>query len=101
VEARPDSDADIGLLFSSPPESTLDAQPFAVAADLEALLGCPVDLVVLNTSPVDLVHRVLRDGILLVENDRSARVAFEVRARDQYFDLLPHLQRYRRQVRAL
>jgi hypothetical protein len=45
---------------------------------------------------VDLVHRVLRDGVLLLERDRSARIRFEVRARNDYFDLLPHLRRYRR-----
>jgi len=52
--------------------------------------------VVLNRAPVDLVHRVLRDGILLLDRDPSGRIRFEVRARNEYFDLLPHLRRYRR-----
>jgi hypothetical protein len=47
---------------------------------------------------VDLAHRVLRDGLLLLERDRSARIRFEVRARNEYFDLLPHLRRYRRKA---
>jgi uncharacterized protein YutE (UPF0331/DUF86 family)/predicted nucleotidyltransferase len=94
-EARPGSDTDVALLLATTPEPTLNAQPFGVATDLELLLGSPVDLLVLNQSPVDLVHRVLRDGVLLVESDRSARIAFEVRARNQYFDLLPILRRYR------
>lgn len=55
-----------------------------------------VDLVVLNAASPDLVHRVLRDGILLLERDRPARIAFEVRARNAYFDLQPVLARYRR-----
>ncbi|HEX3594370.1 MAG TPA: HepT-like ribonuclease domain-containing protein [Polyangiaceae bacterium] len=97
-EARPGSDTDVALLLATTPEPTLNAQPFGVATDLELLLGSPVDLLVLNQSPVDLVHRVLRDGVLLVESDRSARIAFEVRARNQYFDLLPILRRYRRQA---
>lgn len=95
-EARPDSDVDIGLLYASTPASTLDSQPFLVAAELESLLGRAVDIVVLNTAPVDLVHRVLRDGRLLLEPNPSARIAFEVRARNEYFDLLPFLRRYRR-----
>jgi len=45
---------------------------------------------------VDLVHRVLRDSLLLAERDRSARIRFEVRSRNEYFDLLPFLRRYRR-----
>jgi predicted nucleotidyltransferase len=92
---RSDSDVDIGLLYPSPPAATLEAQPFLVAAELESLLGRPVDIVVLNTAPVDLVHRVLRDGVLLLQPNPSARIAFEVRARNEYFDLLPILRRYR------
>ena len=44
------------------------------------------------------MHRVLRDGILIDEADRAARIRFEVAARNEYFDLLPILQRYRRSV---
>jgi hypothetical protein len=65
-------------------------------AEIESRLGCSVDLIVLNTAPVDLVYRVLRDGILLLQPNPSARIAFEVRARNEYFDLLPFLKRYRR-----
>jgi hypothetical protein len=59
-----------------------------------------VQLIVMNSAPVDLVHRILRDGVLLVEHDKSARIAFEVRARNDFFDLLPALQQYRRTVGA-
>jgi hypothetical protein len=51
---------------------------------------------VLNTAPPDLVHRVLRDGVLVLERDASARIRFEVRARNEYFDLRPRLDEYRR-----
>ena len=54
-----------------------------------------VDLVVLNEVPVDLRTRVLRDGRLLVDRDPSARIAFEVRTRNEAFDLEPVLARYR------
>lgn len=50
----------------------------------------------MNRAPADLVHRILRDGELLIENDRSRRVRFEVARRAEYFDLLPVLERYRR-----
>ena len=43
-------------------------------AELEALLGRPVDLIVLNRAPIDLVHRVLRDGEIVCETDRRARI---------------------------
>ena len=57
----------------------------------------PVDLVVLNRAQPDLIHRVLRDGRLILDRDPGRRIAFEVRSRNDYFDLLPFLRRYRRQ----
>ncbi|HSU39694.1 MAG TPA: nucleotidyltransferase domain-containing protein [Polyangiaceae bacterium] len=95
-EARPDSDVDLALLYARPPASTLRDQPFLLAAELESLFGRSVDVIVLNTAPADLVHRILRDGRLIVQTNPSARIAFEVRARNEYFDLLPLLRRYRR-----
>jgi uncharacterized protein len=95
--ARGDSDVDLGVLYRNAPPPTLLGQPFELQAELASELGVPVDVVVMNTAPVDLVHRILRDGRILLEADRSLRIAFEVKARNQYFDLLPILQRYRRQ----
>jgi len=67
---------------------------------LERTLGQTVQVVVLNNAPPDLIHRVLRDGRILVDRDRAARIRFEVRARNEYFDLLPTLNRYRRRETA-
>lgn len=93
---RAKSDVDVGLLFRQPPTETYSPEHFDLEAELTATVGLPVQLVVLNGAPADLVHRVLRDGILLVERDASARIRFEVAKRNEYFDLLPHLRRYRR-----
>ena len=96
-DARPNSDVDVAVLFAEEPPRTLAGLHLELADRLSAAVGgLPVDLVVLNRAPVDLVHRVLRDGVLLLERNRSARIRFEVRARNEYFDLLPHLRRYRR-----
>ena len=95
-QARPDSDVDLGLLYREAPEKTLRGQPFLLEAALGQLVKRPVQLVVMNTAPPDLVHRVLADGILLFDNDPSRRIAFEVQARNAYFDLLPVLREYRR-----
>lgn len=93
---RARSDVDVGLLFRQPPTDTYSPEHFDLESALTATVGLPVQLVVLNGAPADLVHRVLRDGILLVERDASARIRFEVAKRNEYFDLLPHLRRYRR-----
>jgi predicted nucleotidyltransferase len=93
---RPDSDVDVGVLYSQDPPKTLLGMGFVLEADLESALGLPVQLVVLNYEPVDLIVRVLRDGKLLVDRDRSRRVQFEVRSRNEFWDLEPYLKLYRR-----
>src|SRR5713101_193713 len=94
--AGPASDVDLGVLYAEKPSATLDSPNLALEGDLERLLGRPVQVIVLNSAPADLIHRVLRDGRLVFEADRSSRIAFEVRARNEYFDLLPFLRRYRK-----
>ena len=89
------SDVDVAVLYAEAPASGLEGLGLDLEADLERALGLPVQIVVLNTAPVDLVHRVLRDGHLLLDRDRSRRIRFEVKARNEYFDLQPLLARYR------
>ena len=94
-EAAGDSDVDVGVLFADPPARTLDAQPYGLEGDLERHLGGRVDLITLNDAPVDLRARVLRDGLLVFERDRAARIRFEVRTRNEAFDLEATLRAYR------
>lgn len=95
-DSTPGSDVDIALLFVEDPPKTLAGLHLDLADDLSGALARPVDLVVLNRASPELIHRVLRDGVLLMDLDPSARIRFEVHARNEYFDLLPHLRLYRR-----
>jgi predicted nucleotidyltransferase len=98
-DARADSDVDVAVLYQKDPPATLEGLPLDLEGELERLLGLPVDVIALNRAPVDLVHRVLRDGALILEADREARIRFEVKSRAEYFDLLPTLELYRRMGR--
>jgi hypothetical protein len=84
----------------APLARTFDAQPYALEDELERTLGRRADLVALNDAPVDLRSRVLRDGRLVFEADRAARIQFEVRTRNEAFDLEPIQRRYRAARRA-
>ncbi len=97
--AGPASDVDLAVLYAVDPQDTLEGLSPDWVADLERWLGRSVDVVALGRAPVDLVHRVLRDGVLVGEWDRAARIRFEVQARNAYFDLLPYLRQYRRTAR--
>jgi predicted nucleotidyltransferase len=95
-EAGARSDLDVAVLLTDEPPPTLEGLGSDLADDLTEVTGKPVDLVILNRAPADLVHRILRDGVLILERDAEARIRFEMTSRNEYFDLLPHLQRYRR-----
>jgi len=95
-DASVDSDVDVAVLLVRSPEGWLTDLRFDLEGQIERKTGLPAQVVVLNDAPPDLVHRVLRDGRLLVDRDPSARIRFEVRARNEYFDLLPTLELYRR-----
>jgi len=93
--ARMDSDVDVAVLFEPPPPRTLAGMRLDVAALIEECVRRPVDLVVLNYAAPDLVHRVLRDGVILLDRDRKARIRLEVKLRNEYFDMQPIRARYR------
>ena len=96
-EARPSSDLDVAVLLEPvPARGAYDSLRLDLRAELESELGREIDFVVLNHAPPDLTHRVLRDSVLVVEPDPSARVRFEVRARNEYWDVKPYLDEYRR-----
>ncbi len=94
--ATDESDIDLGLLLTAPPAPTLSNIVRDVEAAVERLAGKKVEAVALNRAAPDLVHRVVRDGVILLDRDRSARIRFEVRARNEYFDLAQLRRLYRR-----
>jgi predicted nucleotidyltransferase len=94
-ELRADSDIDVGVLIEPSRTST-----FSVCQDIEERLerrtGRRAEVIDLDRAPVDLVQRVLRDGMLLIDRVPALRVRFEVRRRNEWFDLEPLLRAYRR-----
>lgn len=92
---RSKSDVDVALLLDSDPPKTLDGLRLDLASRLGDELGKPVDIVILNRAPCDLAHRVRRDGVVLIDRDRRRRIAWEVKSRNEYFDMEPIRRLYR------
>jgi predicted nucleotidyltransferase len=99
-EAGPLSDVDVAVLLA--PSVAAEARLDIAAALVEALeRRCGrVDLVLLEEASPALRHRVFRDGILLFERDPRRRVAFEVRAIQEYLDFQPLADIYDRALLA-
>jgi uncharacterized protein len=80
--ARPDSDVDVAAWWAADP-------PQAFEVDLPT----GVDLLVLNTAPLELAGRVALRGKLIFDDDPPARVRWLATTRKIYADELPRLQR--------
>ena len=92
---RLDSDVDIALLLESDPPDTLESLRLDLAARIEERTGRAVQIVILNRAPCDLAHRVRRDGVIVIDRDRRRRMAWEVKSRNEYFDMEPIRRLYR------
>lgn len=73
-------------------------QVFDLEEELTEVTDLPIQVVNLNAASVDLIIRVLRDGKLLIEPDPLRRVDFEVRSRNEFWDIEPYLRLYRGQA---
>jgi hypothetical protein len=98
--ARQDSDVDVGILYCEDPPRTLAGigKVFNLEEELTEVTDLPIQIVALNNAPVDLIVRVFRDGRLLLGHDSLQRVDFEVRSRNEFWDLEPYLRLYRGQI---
>ena len=60
--------------------------------------GQPVDLVILNTAPVELRYNVIAEGRRVYEQDVAARVEFEANTLSLYGDMRPMLRQQREAI---
>jgi len=82
--------SDVDVAIGLTPGTALSAYDIGgIIAELEAAVERDVDLVILDEAPSPLAYRVFRDGRLLVEKDRAARVDRQTRAIVEYLDFKP------------
>lgn len=84
------SDLDVAAWFGA------DVEAWAVAPDLPG----SVDLLVLDNAPLELAGRVALHGVLLLDSDPAARVAWQATTRKIYLDELPRRDQARRDFAA-
>lgn len=84
--ARPDSDLDVAAWWDADPPQSFDV-----------LLPAGVDLLVLNSAPLELAGRIAVSGTLLFDDDPAARVNWVAQTRKIYFDERPRIERSHRE----
>lgn len=87
--ARSDSDLDVAAYWGS-----------AAPASFEVDLPPDVDLLVLNSAPLELRGRVAEKGLLLFDTDPAVRVHWEAMTRKIWFDERPRIERAHREFAA-
>ena len=84
--ARPDSDLDVAAWWPTDPPPSFDV-----------LMPPGVDLIVLNTAPLELAGRIAVHGRPLFDDDPARRVHWVATTRKIYFDELPRITRSHRE----
>ncbi|NMO90325.1 nucleotidyltransferase domain-containing protein [Actinomycetospora sp. TBRC 11914] len=83
---RTDSDVDVGAWWGG-----------SAPASFEVTLPHGVDLVVLDTAPLELRGRIAQEGLVLFDDDPPARVRWVATTRKIFFDERPRLERAHRE----
>ena len=94
-KAGPLSDVDVAVLLDESrlkPERGFGLQAALISDAMHACRRLDVDVVLLNYATPLLAYEVVREGKVLFERNRDARVAFEARAVGHYLDLKPFYQ---------
>lgn len=101
AEALPFRDIDVGVYLTHEglAVAELPAYEVARALELEARVGVPVDLKVINQAPLSLRYHTSR-GYLLYSRDEPARYAFLEATWREYFDYYPLLRQFFRDLTA-
>lgn len=82
-------DIDLAVYLLDPPGNNAVRYELGLEAELEEVLGYPVDVRVLNTAPLTFRFSVLRRGRLILDRDPEARAEFQARSLKAYFDFAP------------
>lgn len=90
-------DVDVALLVRAAAHPVAVAARLGVELERAAPAGLSYDVRPIDGSaPPEIRYSVVRDGILVAERDRDARILFQADAVRDYLDMKPMLERNRR-----
>ncbi len=92
-------DIDIGVYIGNTKEIDILDRQLSLATKLQKVVkGKEIDLRILNVAPLSFCFNVIHEGKLIYSRDEERRTDFEIEILDRYFDFLPHLKEYYRDV---
>ena len=87
------SDIDIGILLEEAPSDPMSFE-LELEAVLYGLLHIPVDIRILNQAPISFSQNVIRNGMVILDQDSNLRADFENLTLKKYFDFSFFRRRY-------
>jgi len=82
---RSDVDIAVRLDRHMEPNAIFDLR-LQLTDTLENILGMPVDVIVLNTASLKMIHQVMKTGRMLYTKGLKEETAFRIRKQKEYFD---------------
>ena len=91
------SDIDIGILSIRNISQPLDFE-IALESKLEKITGYPMDVRLINQTPLAFSQNVIKTGRVIVDMDPNKRAEFQGRILKEYFDFSRYHKRYLKEV---
>lgn len=94
------SDVDIAVRIDDrlTPNAIFDLR-LQLSNEIEDLLGCSVDVVVLNTASLKMIHQVMKTGRMIYATDPKEETSFRIQKQKEYFDFQYIVQHDRKEIR--
>ena len=79
-----ESDLDLGILFKNAPDLFDLSQK---KSNIESALKIDIDFVIMNHASPIIIHQILKNGKLIINNDNYSLSLFIIKALNEYFDV--------------
>jgi predicted nucleotidyltransferase len=95
-DVHSESDIDVAVyLKPSDMKEYLEKEKRILSALIDRVRTDRIDLRILNVMPLVFQYNVLKDGTPILIKDEQARVDFETRVMNRFFELKPYLDEYK------
>jgi len=90
-------DIDIGIFVSGESRSSLELE-LDLEGKIEDIIHIPVDVRVMNNAPPYFIYNILKEGVIIVDRDKSIRSDFEGLIYKKYFEFQHLRNEYLREI---
>lgn len=91
-------DIDVGVYIYDIETATILKSELELERELEDIIRVPADVRVINNAPISFVYNILKDKVVILDNNIDLRSDFEGIVLKKYFDLQYFRKEYLREI---